>query len=203
MTIFDKMLRYGRVETYPPAVLVTGPQRSGTRIAAKMCAADLGYTYYDERAFDVGNLTSAISIMHRGGVVLHGPALCAESHLLWDPRLVRLNVATIVVRRSLREIIVSCERIKWKAAGEIKKYLSRPEFGPYLTAGAHVAQWKYEVYDGYQRPVMQAMTSGCSGPPAYLTIDYGDLSAHELWVPPDERDGWEWDQTERSPQCAP
>lgn len=198
MTIFDKMLRYGGIETYPAAVLVTGPQRSGTRLAAKMCAADLGYGYYDERTFDIDNLTSAISIMHRGGVVLQGPGLCAESHLLWDPRLVGLNVVTIVVRRRLDEIIASCERIKWKADDEIRKYLSRPEFEPYLTEGAHVAQWKYTVYDGYQRRVMQAMTCGSAGPPAYLTIDYDDLSAHDLWVPAEDRAGWEWDQTERS-----
>lgn len=193
-SIFDKVLSFGRGQNFPPAVLVTGPQRSGTRIAAKMCAADLGYEYVDERAIDIANLATAIEVFERGGTVLHAPGLCAESHLLWDPRLLKVATAVIVVRRHLDDIITSCKRINWNAKGEIRKYRSRPEFAPYLTAGAHIAQWKYEVLHGYQWPIVNLITKD-SPFSFYYQIDYEDLSAHPLWFPKEERIDWEWDRT--------
>ena len=41
MVVFEYLLHYHYV-------IVTGPQRSGTRIGAKMIAYDTGYTYVDE-----------------------------------------------------------------------------------------------------------------------------------------------------------
>lgn len=194
MTIFDKLLPYGPGQNFPPAVLVTGPQRSGTRIAAKMVAADLGYTYHDETEVGIGNVHKAIRLFKRTGVVVHAPGLCDVSHLLWDVRLCPVKVVVVVVRRPLSEILASCKRISWNEHGERMRYWDRPEFHPYLTDDAHVAQWKYDVLDGYQRPVMQAMTRG-STLPSILTVDYHDLSAHPLWFPKEEREGWDWDRT--------
>jgi len=160
-----------------------------------MVAADLGYDYYDERAIDIANVRRAIEILERESSVLHAPGLCAESHLLGDPRLCKAHLSVLIVRRDLEAIAASCKRIKWSPKGEIRKYRSRPEFGPYMTPGAHVAQWKYEVLDGFQRPLVRALV----GDGYYYQIAYDDLSAHPLWLPKEERIGWEWDRTAPGP----
>lgn len=197
--MFDKVIAAHRGSSQPPpAVLVTGPQRSGTRIAAKMAAADLGFRFVDERAIKVGDVRVAIDVLgvggETGGVVLHAPALCAESHLLWDRQLLPVSLAVIMVERDVEAIAASCKRIKWRPDGEIRKYRSRPEFWPYLQEGVHVAQWKYDVWRQYQWPLIQTIV----GDGYYIPIRYDDLSAHDLWIPPAEREGWEWDQTEGS-----
>lgn len=197
--MFEKILTANRPGgCFPPAVMVTGPQRSGTRIAAKMAAVDLGYCFADEREIQVGKLRQAVEVLvsgaHMGGgVVLHAPALCAESHLLWDRNLCPVRVAVVVVIRDLNEIAASCRHLKWSATGEINKYRGRPEFAPYLISGAHVAQWKYDVLQLYQRPLIRTLV----GEGYYYSVGYRDLKHHDLWVPDHERVGWEWDQTER------
>ena len=190
-SIFDKLFGFGRTHHEPPAVLVTGPQRSGTRIATKMVAADLGYEYHDEREIDIDDLTAAIGIIYRGGVALHAPGLCDVSHLLADPRLCKIPLVVLIVRRPLEQIIASCARVNWDSKREREKYLSRPEFGPYFVEGQHVAKWKYDVLDGFQRPLIRAL----GGVAYYYQIAYEDLSAHPLWLPAEERKGWEWDRT--------
>lgn len=200
--IFDKIIgRWGGCSggNFPAAVLVTGPQRSGTRIAAKMVAADLGYRFADERVVKVGNVRKALDVLQAGaetgGVVLHAPALCAESHLLWDRELLPVSISVLIVIRDVEAIAASCRRIKWSATGEIDKYRSRSEFWPYLKPNVHVAQWKYDVWRLYQRPLIQTLV----GDGYYYSIHYDDLNYHDLWVPAEDRDGWEWDQTERRP----
>jgi len=188
-SIFDKVLRYDRA-SFPSAVLVTGPQRAGTRIAAKMVAADIGHTYYDETTIGINKLDLALTVMRRGAVVLHAPGLCHLSHLLTDARLARVPINVIIVRRALPDIIKSCERINWNDRDERAAYRGRPEFGPYMTDGAHVAQWKYEVLDCYQRPYAGRLVGTF-----YFQIAYEDLRAHPLWLPKEDRTDWEWDRT--------
>lgn len=160
-----------------------------------MVAADLCYDYYDERAIDIANIRRAIEILERESTVLHAPGLCAESHLLGDPRLCKARLSVLIVRRDVEQIVASCKRINWSAKGEIRKYTSRPEFAPYMARGAHVAAWKYSVLDGFQRPLIRALV----GDGYYYQVAYEDLSAHALWLPADERKGWEWDRTAPGP----
>ncbi|MCW7072084.1 MAG: hypothetical protein OCU12_07160 [Methanophagales archaeon] len=188
-TIFDRV--FGK--TPPPSILVTGPQRSGTRIAAKMVAADLGYRYFDEQTIGVDAFDVAIGILEIPQVVLHAPGICHLTHLMWDTNLCPPRVAVLIVLRDLEEIQRSCARINWFPKAEEQKYLSRPEFAPYLAEGAHVAQWKYDVWKYYQRPLMQTLIGDF-----YYTIKYEDMSYHPLWIPAEERRGFKWNQTERT-----
>jgi len=179
------------------SILVTGPQRSGTRIAAKMIASDLGYRFVDERDVMICKLRNALDVLETGRVVLQAPGLCHLTHLLWDTNLLRAPLSVVVMLRAVDEIRASCERINWNPRQEIDHYRARPEFAPYLTPAAHVASWKYDVWRRYQGPLMDTLV----GDGFYFGLRYNALSRHDLWVPAEERAadrGWQWDTTERT-----
>lgn len=200
--MFNKFLTAPGRSFPRPVIIVTGPQRSGTRIAAKMIAADVGYEFVDEREFSINDLMHARERVTRSmfrcstrGVVLQAPGLCHLTHLFWDTELFSGPVAVLMMMRDTDAIRASEKRINWPPEGEIKSYLSRPEFAPYLTKGASVAEWKYDVWRHYQRPLIQRLC----GDGFYYSIQYEELCNHELWVPAEDRTGkdWQWDTTER------
>jgi len=166
-----------------------------------MIAADLGYKFIDEREIKTNNLALALELIDLRhprapqGVVLHAPGLCHLTHLLWDTNLIKNPPAVLMMIRDLTAIRESEERVGWNPDEEIRSYLSRPEFAPYLTIGLPVARWKYDVWRRYQQPLIHRLC----GDGFYYSIHYTQLSQHELWVPKDERsDGWQWDTTERT-----
>lgn len=150
------------------AVLVTGPQRSGTAIATKILAQELGYREVPEEEFGIHNSLQALGILLRNNVVLHAPGLCHQADMLGD----MANAAVVLMRRNLDDIHASEERIGWRTAyeganvvAEQHKYLT--EFGE---SDDDVAALKYRIWNKQQKDKCDA-----------FDLDYETLRAHPLW----------------------
>ncbi len=166
-------------------ILVSGPQRSGTRIAAKMIAADTGHRYVDEGTFEVYDhdlFRAVIRQMHR--IVVHCPSM---SHLLH--KVGADNVLVVWMLRNLEDIVASERRVNWS----IGPYAELARLGladlpaiRYRRHGGQVAPLKYARWWGYQRERVQH----------WLELKYESLAAHPLWVPKEQRSDFATKQTE-------
>lgn len=156
-------------------VVVTGPQRSGTTICAKMIAADLGYKFYPEERVGIrlpAMLHELIAAQHE--FVVQCPALC---HCIED--FSAEDVAIVLMRRDVADIVASEERIKFerKRARELAQYGRKDGV---------VSAVRYDHWERHQRP--------------YIThafeVEYESLSEHPLWVPKERRADFGPRQTE-------
>ena len=145
-------------------ILVAGPQRSGTKIVARMIAHDAGHTYVDE--MEVGYapmrnptvLPKFIEVARQGGqkIVVQCPG--------WTEKLYTLSAKDtmlIVVERDVEDIVRSRKRMGWRVAR------------------GHRA----ELYNVYKR-WREEWSKACENA---MTVFYETLYCHPLWVPPGER----------------
>ena len=156
-------------------VYVVGPQRSGTRIAATMIAADTGHPLMDERRFSCDSLSRLYTILedpHMAGAVIQAPGLTRWAHHLATPA-----DAVVFMVRALEDIQASEDRIGWKHA-----YVEAMKYGE---GHKHPAKSKVEFWMLHQRNRIAN---------AY-TVRYASLESHPLWVPDDLRRRFKWDQT--------
>ncbi len=156
-----------------PAVLVTGPQRSGTRIAAHIIAGELGYRYVDEDAYGIHDAPKAQWMILQDNVVVQGPALCHIAHLF-------KLCAVVIVRRDLQEIRASEDRIGWREAGDgINPKAERQKYIEwYGMDDDNIARLKYFVWDTYQRQQLVGRA---------FDLDYDSLKESPLWRNKDQR----------------
>lgn len=159
-------------------IVVTGPQRGGTRICAKMIAADLDYIYVDECIIDIDSLYRTMEALSVDNVVVQAPALCRYAHMIgYVP-----DTAIVMMRRNVDDIIASQERIGWEWESTEKLY--------YVDTGADmnlpIAEIKYQYWDQVQAKDI---------PHAY-EIEYRSLSAHPMWIDKPDRVDFAAHQTE-------
>jgi len=150
-------------------VFVTGPQRSGTRICARMIAHDTGHIFVDERDFHTDSLYHLSGLMARNldeNLVVHCPALCRWVHMLGAHD----SVAVVLMRRETEDIIASQERIKW--------IWESVELMRYEVAEGNIAELKYWYWDKWQKDKIVNP----------FEIEYESLAYHPLWV--EERKDW-------------
>ena len=160
-------------------IIVSGPQRSGTRICAQMIAADLGMAFVGEHEIYTDSMSSLIAILARPQKqVIQAPALMRWLHLFtgWD------NVAFVVMRRSTEEIMASRARISWGWEPlEAAKYADIAQMDGFRDEP--LPDIKYYFWDNFQKRVMKHV----------YDVNYNDLRGHSLWV--EERTGWTAHQT--------
>jgi hypothetical protein len=158
-------------------VLVTGPQRSGTTIVARMIAADTDLAYVDEQAFQATDVAKWRGLIETGdNFVIQCPGMCRWVH---DYGL-RDDVAVVMVRRDIDDIIASQKRIGWRyEQAEIANYADIPaQYASWLNGHEMtIAEIKYRFWEEHQRGLIQN---------AY-TVDYESLASHPLWVPKERR----------------
>jgi hypothetical protein len=166
-------------------ILVSGPQRSGTRIATRMIAADTGYRYIDEDLYEVYNTEQFFSItrqMHK--VVVHCPSM---SHVM---QLVATDDILVVwMIRNLDDIAASEKRVNW-CIGPYAE-LANLGLGPlqakrYRRHGGQIAPLKYAHWWGFQR---EQITH-------WLELEFKSLARHPLWIPKTQRLDFTEKQTE-------
>jgi len=154
--------------------IVTGPQCSGTRIAAKMIAADTGHRYVDETAFDIHDAGKFTEMVRREiDVVIQAPGMShlAQSFAAND------DVLVVFVIRPLADIYESQRRIQWGSEKrEARNY-------PMYTGPA--AARKYEHWKLQKKMITH-----------YREVRYNDLATHPLWVPKEKRRRFAPNQTE-------
>lgn len=155
-------------------IVVTGPQRSGTTIAAQMIAHDTGHRYVDEREFGSISVSAWRRKLEDEHIVVQCPHMLKA--ILDDPLP---EVLVVLMRRPLDEIYASQDRIGWDSrfGGNTQELAV---FG--RTEGSS-AELKYEYWDMSPKP------------PNYLELDYGSLRDHPLYVAQEMRADFDPKQT--------
>ena len=157
-------------------ILVTGPQRSGTRIAARCIAADTGHQYIDEQEFGVHDKARFDALIAtRKNVVIQCPGM---AHII-QTYGARDDVLIIFMLRELHEIQASEERIDWQGNSH--------ELGKYKQKEGRAATFKYAYWLTHQRRKIKS----------WREIDYATLVGHPLWVASENRTGFAADQWRR------
>lgn len=158
-------------------IVVTGPHRSGTTIAAQMIAADTGHRYVDENDDIAGFyphhlddwLERKLSVPK---VVVQGPSLLKM--LVDSPPP---DTLVVLMRRSPAEVFASEQRTGWEHRER--------EMEAFGASEGDIAIIKYAYWDA-------------NPPPCSTEIEYASLSGHWAWVEPSARGGWHRKQTART-----
>ena len=154
--MFEHLKKWSRI-------LVVGPQRSGTRIAALMIAHDTDYWFVGEEEIGVDSLNRLWKILQIShNIVVQCPALTCYAHLLAeeDPGL-----CVVMMRRDLDDIKASEERIFWK--------WEPTELIRQMALGGNSAGMKYFSWDNWQKNRL-----GDQG----IEVQYDSLEQHGLWI---------------------
>lgn len=167
-------------------ILVTGPQRSGTSICARMVAHDTGHTYIDETLFEISNANAFNDLLisafrHGHEIVVQCPAMCRHVHLYGSR-----SVLIIMMIRSVEAILKSQARIEWDGEDRERE---RYEFLLINDSDSDlpIAQIKYDFWRSEQQFLINTSKE----------VVYSDLNVHPLWVPRDERLNFTARQTTR------
>jgi hypothetical protein len=166
--VFEHLAAYKKI-------VVTGPQRSGTRIGAQMIAADTGHRFVDEAEFLIKDAGLFREFLLQDGIVVQAPHMLKD--VVDDPPP---GIFIVLMRRDLEHVHASAQRIGWTEnfggnTTELKK------FG--LTEGDSAAV-KYEYWDSHDKTV------------PYLELDYECLRAHPMYVTDEQRKGFGHWQTQ-------
>lgn len=159
-------------------ILVTGPQRSGTTIAARMIARDTGKRFLPEEYVWVDSEEALKYVVNtESSFVLQCPALQHEVHL---PHVGgKDDLAVVFMDRPVEEILSSASRSGWgpMVAGEFAKWgLGVPDLVAVKQKSWHERQ-KHLIRHPF-------------------TVVYSSLAQHPLWVAREHRDGFHIRQTE-------
>ena len=154
-------------------IVISGPQRAGTRITAKIIASDTDKLYIDEKDINFHDIRLLQYYLKQGNVVIQCPGLCHLLHYIIDK-----STLIIVVRRSTNEIINSEYRSWSEQARKI-------ELHKYGYSEGIISRIKYSVWDEFQKPLL-----GDRG----RDINFHDLEKHNLFIK--DRQNFRWDQTE-------
>ena len=166
-------------------IVITGPHRTGTTIAAKIIANQLNYQCYLEEGFgnDFGLLNGRVHENYHRGIssVYQVPLLMGYCYRLPE------FVAVVVMRRKIEDILDSQKRIGWNEKEEWKRRELEKFDG-------------IEVEDDLDMPICEAkykiweeMTEGMTN--AY-ELEYDSLSEHRFWVEKEKRKNFTPRQTE-------
>ena len=154
-------------------IIISGPQRSGTRIAAKIISLDTGKTYIDEKEINFHDLRLLEWYLNKGNVVIQCPGLC---HLLHN--INNKSTLIILIYRPIEEIIKSEDRINWP--DEAKKI----ELFKYGHSCGIISKIKYDFWNSFQKPLLGERAR---------EINYNELKFHPLFI--QDRESFKWDQT--------
>jgi hypothetical protein len=158
-------------------IVVTGPQRSGTVIASKMLAKDLGLTHIGEWAFGTHNHEDFFGLIEASKpFVIQAPTMSAYAHLL--------PCTVVWMNRNLADIQRSEKRINWN----VHEQLERDSYFEHSQRPSAVI--KTEAWQKFQRIAL--------GERAF-DLDYESLKGHPMWVDPENRVCFTERQT--SPSC--
>ena len=161
-------------------IIVTGPQRSGTTIAAHMLAHDLGYKYIDEADFKINEFDKFKKLLNKhksAGAVVQCPALSHKCHLLNEYN----DLMVVFMLRDTDDIIASESRIKWveklDKGAEAKKYVEDNNLEQFVKIGIPISIIKYRAWNIYQK---QRVKNFCE-------LEYESLQDHDMWIDKPDR----------------
>lgn len=160
-------------------IVVTGPQRSGTRICANILAHDLNYTYIDESRFDNCNVVKFFNIINScvfSPIVIQCPDLSYMCHAI--PDKVKCKFCVVFMFRPVAEINASQQKVGLTDRRLLRNYKNFIHL-PYK--GMSACEVKYYVWKNVQKKLLEHA----------VDINYYDLHHHSMWVPNGQRIDWE------------
>jgi len=177
-SLFFKKLKKDILSSGKKCVLVTGPQRSGTTVAAKMLANILGWGHIDEEEFRWESRGLFEEVIKKDNLVIQAPCLSCIAHEY------SASLYIVFMVRPLLDIYASEERIGWKFSDyelkwNVKKFHDIPE------EIKTPAEAKYYVWQNMQKPFIQN----------FVELKYSDLEGHPLFLSKDQRIGFGPKQT--------
>ena len=178
--MFENLIKY-------KTIIVTGPQRSGTRITSKAIAADTGHIYIEEekyfrkikgQRFAVVDL-SKLEEFKTQAKAIHGPMLLSH----WQ-ELNSLDTIFVCCIRKLLDLKKSEKRLKhsyWTTIPETMEYINLMGFNvkpiplPFIKYTYWLTQVRHKVYH-------------------WMEFCYEDLKSHPMWQ--SSHAHFKWNQTE-------
>jgi len=144
-------------------IIVSGPQRSGTRAITNFLAKDLDYCFIDEMKFDAHDTVKFIRILNsKNEFVCQAPGQCHMLHTL------DLDSCIVVLcRRNVDDIILSQNRINWKY-----EYIEFEHYKQY-SKDIPISILKYKYWDEVQIKQMKV---------DFIEVDYESFKIHPEWV---------------------
>ena len=156
-------------------VLVTGPQRSGTTIATKILAFELGYRSVSEKDIKTHSLWRLHKrLLSLRREVIQGPCFGSICHYIDTPKTL-----VVFMRRDVNEIVRSEQRIGWHA--------QQWELANYFRDSGTISAVRYECWEKYQQQLMEV---------PWIELEQASLAGHRLWVESDKRRHFSDHQTE-------
>lgn len=128
-------------------IVVTGPQRSGTTIKARVLSKELDYTYIDEEEFSSGDLEQFKNIvLGNKNCVIHAPAMTSICDELDNKR-----VFVVYSKRKIIDVVNSQKRINWKGEKfERRRYKNK--FKEYKTIEhKKISEIKTHIWETHQK----------------------------------------------------
>jgi hypothetical protein len=161
-------------------VVVTGPQRGGTRICAKMIAKDTGFRYVDEDEFKFDFVRKFFEILKEERIVIQCPTM---SSLVWA--MDEEGTAIVFMRRNLRDILKSQDRVTFPDGQNWTQKFAPYEMMKYGVPSGVSADVKLRAWETQKRFLKKARP---------FDVVYGSLKEHPLWS--DKHETFKWNQTE-------
>ncbi len=166
--LFQELKRFKRI-------IVTGPHRSGTTVAAEMIARDTGFEAVREEQFDFYRADMLEGLLQRDQVVVQCPALFDQM-----PSLSCDDTAIVLMRRSLEELEASRGRMFAPGTGR-KMSADEQNESQLVRLGrkeGDAAELKYQIWAEWVK-------SGDLHNP--IEMEYAALAEHPMWVSKDDR----------------
>lgn len=164
--IFGSLRKFKRI-------IVSGPQRSGTRVCAQMIANDLNYCYMDERVIHINNKEKFGNFVKAERVVIQCPGMAR-----WVHEYSANDTAIVFMIRDVKDIIASQERIGWPFEPD--------ELSKYGKDEGIISEIKYKFWKKYQKAkIVNA-----------FEIKYEDLKKHPYWIDKKDRKDFDWYRTD-------
>lgn len=168
MIMFEQLVKYNQI-------LVSGPQRSGTSIAARMISADTNYYYIDEEEYGVYDEENFVDLLTQREIVVQCPSM---SHVLHE--VASEDMLIVMMIRDCDDILASEKRVGWTVGVYRELYrfgMSPRQARSFRLRGGQVAPLKYKRWREEQRCFI----------PHYLELEYESLSDHPLWISKEQR----------------
>jgi hypothetical protein len=160
--MFEHLAKYRKI-------VVTGPQRSGTTICARMVAADTGHEYVDEDRFGVSQEGPFWELVKSPLLqVIQAPGMAHICHELAMP-----DLFVLFMLRKPKDIMASQVRIEWN--------------------GEEIERKKYSMLGGDDRPICLIKTGRFIDrqmpllQPNTDLVSYETLANHWMWLAPEYR----------------
>ena len=168
-----KTINYFRALGKYNNIVVSGPQRSGTRYVSKAIAYDTGKVFVDERRILYHEFRLLLQLLKGNNQVIQCPGVCHRLH-----QITFKDTLIVLVKRPIKDIIASEERIGWDQESRDL------EFKKYNKKSGIISQIKYDFWDNFQK---EKLGKRC------IEVHYNKVIKHPLFV--QNRTNFVWNQT--------